>query len=211
MIISANEIEKYMQIHNVDKIPVEVVNTDLPESKELRQGVRKLAKRLVITGAKTGRFGGNRYNKTPGIDAVHVNYMIYNSFKKSQCYLPPHWELDVLTGEIGQKVLTELADHSGNLEQKFRDTYAKYNPEIQEKVAEAAKLLKEAEKISEEHGIPFYPNVNLIDGMAQGYYPQSCDAIFGDLNEEDSDIITELTGVYRYNDSDGWQSSAGSC
>jgi len=213
MIIKANEIEKYMQLHNVDKVPVDVVNTDIPENKELRQGVRHLAKRLIITSARLGNFyNNNGYGRrNDGPEAVRLHYVMYNSFKKSQCYVPPEWEFDVLVGEVGEKVLAEFADHSGNLEQKFRDAFAKYNPEIQEKINAASDLLKAAEKISEDHGIPFYPNAGIVGGMAHGYFPQSFDAIFGDLKEQDSDLVNELTGVYQYEDYTGWQSSANSC
>lgn len=216
MILKAKEISKYMEIHSVDKVPVEVINTELPESKELRQSARKLAKRLVITHARTGNFGGgyfdaNTKKRAPGVEAVSMKYMMYNSFKKSECYLPAEWELEVLAGEVGEKILVELADHSGNLEQKFRDVYTKHIGSIQEKVSAAAKLLKEAEKLSEEHGIPFNNKESLVDGSCQGYFPHSFDSIFGELMNEDSDVVNELTGVYQYDGNTGWQSSAGTC
>ena len=203
MIIRASEIDKYMQIHNVDKIPVEVVNTSLPECKELNQSARTLAKRLVITGAQS--------RSRRGLEAVRISYVMYNSFKKSQCFIPAEWELEVLTGDLGSRILAEFADHGSNLEQKFRDTFAKYNPEIQEKVTEAAELLKQAVEISEQHGLPFYPQASIVDGLAQGYFPKSFDAFFSELMQEDSDIVNELTGVYQYEEQTGWQSSAGTC
>lgn len=217
MIIKANELPKYMEMHSVDKIPVEVVTTEVPECKELRQGKRTLAKRLIITSAEVGKFGGfyDATGKLKKMDAVRLSYVMYNSFKKSQCYLPPEWELEIPHADVGAKILAEYEDHSGNLEKKFREAYAKYNPEIKNKVREAAKLLREAEKLSEEHGIPFSsPSGGLLDGSCRGYYPQSLDAIYGELLEENPDIISDVTGVYRY-DSEyggaGWQSSAGTC
>lgn len=217
MIIKANELPKYMEMHNVDKIPVEVVTTEVPECKELRQGKRTLAKRLVITTAEVGKFGSyigsdGKYKK---MDAVRIHYAMYNSFKKSQCYLPPEWELEVLTGDLGSKMINELEEHGGNLEKKFREAFAKYNPEIREKVDTAAKLLREAEKLSEEHGIPFKsPKGGLLDSSCNGYFPQSFDSIYGDLLNENPDIVDDVTGVYRYDSEyggSGWQSSHGTC
>lgn len=209
MIIKASEIQKYMQIHNVDKVPVEVVTVELPENKDLHQGARHLAKRLVITSAKTGQFGG--FYKHKGVEAVRVSYVIYNSFRKSQCYVPTEWEFDVLAGELGEKILNEFADHSGNLEKKFRETFDKVNPEIQLKVKEAAKLLGEAEQLSEKHGIPFKSR-GLLNGSCNGYFPASFNSIYGDLLNENPDVVDDITGVYRYEENgDGWQSSAGTC
>ena len=76
-------------------------------------------------------------------------------------------------------------------------------------------MLEEAEKLSEEHGIPFYPEKSIINGMAQGYMPQSFDSIYGELvnDDETSDMVSELTGVYKHNTDDysGWQSSSNNC
>ena len=72
MIIKANELSKYMEMHSVDKVPVEVVVTDVPECKELHQNKRTLAKRLIITNSHSGKFGGNYANK----DAVRVSYVM---------------------------------------------------------------------------------------------------------------------------------------
>jgi len=207
MIIKANEIVKYMEMHNVDKVPVEVVNTDVPESKELGQGIRHLAKRLIITGAFARRFDGRR---NEGAEAVRISYVMYNSFKKSQCYVPPQWEFDVLAGEVGTKILKEFAEHGGNLEQVFRNTFAEHNPEIQAKLAEAAKLIKDAENIAEEHGIPFSPEANIMQGMPTGYVPESFESIFGELKQEDSEVIYELTHTYNH-EYTGWQNSSTSC
>ena len=204
MIIKASEIQKYMEMHNVDKVPVEVVNTEVPECKELNQGARHLAKRLIVTGVRVGKFGGGY--KRAGLDAVRTSYVMYNSFKKSQCYLPPEWELDVLVGDLGTKMLKEFVEHGGNLEQKFREVHAKYNPQIKEKMEAAAKLIAEAEQISEEHGLPF--STNLMSDT--GYVPDSFEAIFGDLKNEDSDIIYELTHTYNH-EYTGWQNSSTSC
>lgn len=209
MIIKANELTKYMQMHGIDKVPVEVVNTDLPECKELRQGARHLAKKLIILDAQVSKFGGNPYAKPKnyGIDAVRVNYVMYNSFKKSQCYLPVDWELDVLTGDAGEKVLKEYAEHSGNLEQKFRDAFNTYHPQIQEKLEAAAKLIDEAEKISEDNGIPFSSHLM----SSTGYVPGSFDSMYQELMEEgDADVVHELTGMYN-TEYTGWQTSSTNC
>lgn len=210
MKIKANEITKYLELHGVDKIPVEVVTTEIPECKELRQGKRSLAKRLIVTSARSGKFGGYGYgpNKKEGLDAVRLKYVMYNSFKKSECYVPPEWEFDVLTDEKGQKILSEYADHGNNLEKKFREAYAKYNPEIQAKMNEAGKLIAEAEKISEEHGIPF--STNLMSDT--GYMPASFESIYSELlqDDESSEAIHELTGMYN-TEYTGWQNSSTSC
>lgn len=214
MIIKANELKKYMEMHNVDRVPVEVTVTAVPECKELGQTARTLAKRLIVTAARNGIFGGVGYgkNKKDGIEAVNLSYVMYNSFKKSKCYLPPEWEMTVLTGDAGEKILKEYADHGGNLEQKFRDTFAKYNPEIQEKLDAATKLVQEAEAIAEEHGIPFSPNADLVGGMVQAYVPESYESIFSELKNADdgAEVVGELTGVY-YNEYAGWQNSSSNC
>lgn len=218
MIIKANEINKYMQLHNVDKVPVEVLITDIPECKQLHQGARKLAKRLVITSAYEvsepwrGRNNMSSVSAAAIPESVRIDYVMYSSFKKSRCSIPAEWEFEVLIGDVGQRILAEFADHGGNLEQKFRSVFAKHNPDIQEKINQAAKLIKEAEDIAEQHGIPFAPEANLMQGMPTGYVPVSFDAIFGDLREDDdaNEVINELTGVYC-GEYAGWQNSSSNC
>lgn len=207
MVIKANEIEKYMALHNVDKIPVEVLNIDIEANKSLNQTARKLAKRLIITSAHADKFGYK-----PKVDAVQLRYVMYNSFKKSTCYVPPGFELDVLDAELGKKMLAEFADHGGNLEQKFRDAFAKHNPEIQDKLNEANKLIAEAEALSEKHGIPFSPPNGFMDNMPTAFVPQSFSNIFGDLlnDDEGSEVIGDVTDVYN-TEYTGWQNSSSSC
>lgn len=132
MLIKAGEFKKYLVMHDADKIPVGVVNTEVPACKELNQ------------------------------------------------------------------------KHGGNLEQKFRDAVAKHNPEIQERLRKASKLLAEAEQIAEEHGIPFSPEPIICDGMVLGFVPQSFDSIYGELRNENPDLISKLTGVY-ISEYSGWQ------
>lgn len=211
MIIRADEVQKFLTMHNINKVPVEVINVELAGIKEVNQGPRSFAKKIIITNVEIGMYGGVPWKKIAGIECAKIYYIIYNSFKKSSCYVPIDYQFNILVGDAGNKILTEYANHSGNLEQKFRDACNKYNPEIQEKVELACKLLKEAENISEEYGVPFNNNHTLLGGLAKGYFPQSFDAIFGELRKDDEEIIYNLTNVYQFEDQIGWQSSAGTC
>ena len=203
MIIKASEIKKYMELHNVDKVPVEVVNTEVPAFKPLRQSARTLAKRLVVTAAHPGNFGYGRDK----VESVQISYAMYNSFKKSRCYISPDFEVDVLTGADGQKILNEFAEHGNGLEKKFRETFAEIHPQIQAKIKAAAQLVNEAEELSEKHGIPFRPQT-AVAGHAMSYIPDSFEAIYGDLKQDDDvySAITDLTGAYG-DEYSGWQSS----
>lgn len=88
------------------------------------------------------------------------------------------------------------------LEQDFSDLYEKISPQIQEKMTAAAKLIDEAQKLSEEHGIPFRPETHIM-WCRPSYIPRSLKEKFPEL---DSDFISDATDAWggRY---PGWQYS----
>jgi len=91
------------------------------------------------------------------------------------------------------------------LEKEFEQTFNQVNPQIQEKMKQAAKLIEEACAISDLHGIPFRPKVGTPFKMS--YIPRSLKEKWKDILESDygSDFVCDLTGAYG--DYGGWQQS----
>lgn len=70
------------------------------------------------------------------------------------------------------------------LEKKFRENYPIVQAQIQEQIKTAQKFLAQAEKLADEHGIPFYSR---ISPLGQRYYPPSGEKLMdlgGDFREE---------------------------
>lgn len=86
---------------------------------------------------------------------------------------------------------------------QFEDTFNSVHEQIQEKVAEAAKLLGEATAIAEKHGVPFRPNKGTPFRMS--YIPNSFRDKFPEVSDEyDWCDLTNAHGDTTYA---GWQSS----
>ena len=88
------------------------------------------------------------------------------------------------------------------MEEEFLKTFNSIHDEIQSKLAAAAKLINEAEALSEAHGIPFRPDETIMF-CEPSYIPESLQEKFPELN---IDFWTEITGAYGYGYS-GWQQS----
>lgn len=86
------------------------------------------------------------------------------------------------------------------LEQEFCSVVDSHLDEIKAKVDEASKVLKEATKLSEKYGIPFYSHISPI---GQSYNPSSFSKKFPGLDE---DIVSDLTA--SHSEYSGWQHSA---
>lgn len=89
-----------------------------------------------------------------------------------------------------------------DLEEDFARVCKQHLPQIHEKLNAAAKLINEAEAISEEHGVPFRPQHDIMF-CTPSYIPASFKQKWGE--DLDYDLIYELTdagGSY-----DGWQQS----
>lgn len=89
------------------------------------------------------------------------------------------------------------------LEKEYEDLCKKVSPQIQEKLAAAAKLISEATKLSEEHGIPFRPAVDIM-WCNPSYIPSSLAEKHPDLEE---DFISDVAGAWGGGDYPGWQQS----
>ena len=90
-----------------------------------------------------------------------------------------------------------------DLEKQFEDTFKKVHPQIQEKLEAAAALIDEAAKMSEDNGIPFRPDVDIMF-CSPSYIPESMNSKFPDLDWDFVSSLTSAGGDERYS---GWQSS----
>lgn len=91
----------------------------------------------------------------------------------------------------------EESEETSELIEKYRETCSKHIPQIEEcmRIAEAA--VRDAERIAEEHGIPFRGQVSRL---RQTYTPAN-------LPDLDRDTIGELAGAWAESYSTGWQNS----
>jgi hypothetical protein len=192
--MKANELKSYMELNGLDRVVVEVVDTNVPAMKY--QKAKKLAQKLIIRSVNDTYATENT--------TIYIEYSIYNSFKKSGCYVPLNFELTILDGEVGQKILEEYDNGVGGLEKEFTNVFNTHKNEINAKLAEAGKYLEEAEQLAEKYGIPFYSNISFL---GQSYYPASYGKKFKEL---DRDFVSELTNAYpgEYGDNVGWEHSA---
>lgn len=91
------------------------------------------------------------------------------------------------------------------LENDFKEVFNKIHPEIQDKITQAAKLIGEAEELSEKYGIPFQPDVGIPFRMS--YIPSTLQKKWAKLCIDDGlEFIYDHTGAYG-GEYDGWQSS----
>lgn len=90
-----------------------------------------------------------------------------------------------------------------DLEKEFEKIFDEIHPQIQEKLAAAARLIDEAEALAEEHGVPFRPEKTIMF-CRPSYIPQSMQEKFPDL---DSDFWTQVCDAWGGYDYEGWQQS----
>lgn len=92
---------------------------------------------------------------------------------------------------------------SKELEDKFKEAVTLATEEINKQLDIAKKAIAEAEKISEEYGVPFS---TYVSPLGQSYRPNSFDDKWGDLENAD-DIIEDMTGDFLP-EYEGWEHSA---
>lgn len=97
-----------------------------------------------------------------------------------------------------------------DLEQKFRDVVEKVKVEIDAHLSEAAKSIRKAEKLAEEHGVPFYSSVS---PLSQEYVPSTFEEKFGELldaedDDGDNEVLEGILGFTPDCETEGWQHSA---
>lgn len=85
----------------------------------------------------------------------------------------------------------------------FEETFNSIESQIQEKMAAAAKLVREATSLSEQHGIPFRPKVGTPFKMS--YIPDSFEKKFPEVSGDYA--WNDLTDAYGGGDYTGWQQS----
>lgn len=95
-----------------------------------------------------------------------------------------------------------IAPRDDEYQRAFRVATLKAHELIGEKLQEAMSLLSDAEKISEEHGVPFRSNISFL---SQSYTPQSMKAKHANV---DTDFMRDLTGAYNEYGYEGWEHSA---
>lgn len=106
-------------------------------------------------------------------------------------------------GTTEEMDLDALEAQDSEVERSFRRTYFATQDLINEKLAEASRLVSEAVKISEQSGIPFQTDVS---HLSNAYFPRSRLQKFPDL---DSEFISDVTEAYSdYDDKTGWSRSA---
>lgn len=89
-----------------------------------------------------------------------------------------------------------------DLEARFREAVKEAYLKINKHVAAARKELDEAVKVSEEYGIPFYPDVS---PLYQGFRPRSFYEKWREVLDREDDLAYELLeGIPQY---EGWQHS----
>lgn len=83
------------------------------------------------------------------------------------------------------------------LELEFDSVVESVGTQIDEMVAQAAKLIAAAQALSDAHGVPFYSSVS---PLGQAYVPDSFHSKFSDLVDEDGGGDGEpiLNGLYSY-------------
>lgn len=94
-----------------------------------------------------------------------------------------------------------VSPRDSELERTFRTVAGPVMAQINAKLDEANAALSEAEKIADEHGIPFYAG---ISPLSQGYTPESFQEKYGEV---DNDIVSDVTGCGDNSDA-GWKHSA---
>lgn len=75
------------------------------------------------------------------------------------------------------------------MEQEFKTLVDSIGEEIEAKLQQAHKLVKEACALADQHGVPFYSPVSTL---GQNYVPELFGAKFSSLSKAD---ITDLTSV----------------
>jgi hypothetical protein len=87
----------------------------------------------------------------------------------------------------------------------FEETFNTIHPQIQAKLAEAAKALREATTLAEKHGIPFRPQVGTPFRMS--YIPDSFEEKFPEVSKDGDYAWSDLTNAHSGGDYAGWQQS----
>jgi len=97
--------------------------------------------------------------------------------------------------------IEDLDTEDSPLEREFRTKAGEVLSEIYRKVSASAKLLEEAVKLSEEHGIPFSSSVSFL---GQSYFPTSFESKYPDVSSDIVYAITEASSEYG---GAGWEHS----
>jgi hypothetical protein len=128
--------------------------------------------------------------------------IVANSSRKNKEEVIVEWQ-DGDCSPINPVDLEEVLPSDGKLEKQFEDIATSIGLEIQDKVAQAEKLLNEACSLSDEHGIPFFTNVSLL---GQPYVPEKFESKWIDL---DRDFVSNITEVMAEDleRAYGWQHS----
>jgi hypothetical protein len=96
-----------------------------------------------------------------------------------------------------------LENEDSELERQFRVLNNTASIEIESKLDEARKALRDATDISEKYGVPFGTSISFIYNE---YIPNSFNK--GDLDQE---FINSVTDTYNEFDCAGWRYSSASC
>lgn len=197
MMIRANEIKQYMELHGVKSVPLEAVSLDIPALGYFK--ARKLtSNRVIVTKVyMTKSIGNDRVQ----VDVARLTYTDAEHLL-FETPVPAAFEFNTIPAEAGQKMLNDLVEHNNSLESRFRKVVDQYTPTIQDKLAAAAGLIEEAEELADKHGLPFRPKYS-ITGFCMSYMPKTFKQMFSTVN---SNLVYELTHASG-NEYDGWQSS----
>ncbi len=92
-----------------------------------------------------------------------------------------------------------MTEELTELEQKYLDARKLFKEEIKKHLEDASNALSEAEKLSEQYGVPFH---SYISFLGQEYTPMSMEKIWG------KDYQETLKEVDSFQDYSGWEHSA---
>lgn len=113
-------------------------------------------------------------------------------------YIDVKWD----DGSTEHLDLDEVSEPDTEMERDFRKAHWATEDRIQEKLDQAAELIREATRISEETGVAFRAYVSPV---SNAYFPRSKEEKFSELNDS---FISEVTEAYNEYDSTGWRHSA---
>lgn len=122
--------------------------------------------------------------------------------EQDKCY--PHFTVKWEDGSDSTHSEAEwlIIPRDDEYQRAFRVAAAKAQELIDEKLHEAMTLLSDAEKIAEEHGVPFRSSISFL---SQSYSPRSMKTKHAKV---DVDFMRGLTGAYNEFGREGWEHSA---
>lgn len=141
----------------------------------------------------------------PAKEMPTLSSNFYKLSKKEQDEYYLRYKVEYEDGRIEIGNQFSYIKRDTEVEREFRAFVSSVEAKINEKLDQAAKLIYEAENISEEYGIPFDSSVSLVGNT---YVPESKENKTFPVSE---DFFNSVTAEYtnEYGEFSGWQKSSG--